>query len=305
MSNYPHSASIAASLSTSPFGPYLPAMHSPKLTLSAVHSNLETLINRSRSHPHPRRPSDTFDQPSGSTAHLYSARRQSEYDYSPRVGTIQEASYDDAILLGDDDDMADERTRLLRQAEERSRRKSYGAGAISQPVGERVGRRYSANVAQGNSRSRSTVRTPPREEPVKEDHGELGPSSYSNDEERDNPTSPKTARGRTTDSRSLPRASFQAGAKPVDHRRRQSVAARFADDSSGDEGGDVARGMVANGGGAMFGVRAGLGITPAPGGGAGCIEYDPVEELCAQDLELPVAQDGLEVRVWTEALRVS
>jgi len=115
------------------------------------------------------------------------------------------------------------------------------------------------------------------------------------------------ARGRPTASRSLPRSRHSSRTStrldsPTRHRKRQSVTTRFADDSSGDEGGDVARGLVASGGGAMFGGRAGLGITPAAGGTG--MDLDPVEELDAHALELPVAQDGLEIRVWTEALRV-
>ena len=88
------------------------------------------------------------------------------------------------------------------------------------------------------------------------------------------------------------------------HRKRQSIASRIADDSSGDEGGDVARGLAAGGGGAMFGGRTGLGMIPANGVTAS-MDFDPVEELDAGDLEVPVAQDGLEVREWSEALRVS
>ena len=113
-----------------------------------------------------------------------------------------------------------------------------------------------------------------------------------------------TVRGRRTDSRSLSRTSSSAIVS-AHHRSRQSVTTRFADDSSGDEGGDVVRGLVASGGGAMFGGKVGLGISPASGRETGGgMDYDPVEELDARDLELPVAQDGLEVRVWTEALRV-
>lgn len=84
------------------------------------------------------------------------------------------------------------------------------------------------------------------------------------------------------------------------------MATRFGDDSSGDEGGDVARGLLATGAGAVFGGRSGMGMTPAGNtGGTIGMEVDPAEELDAEDLELPIAEDGKEGRVWTEAIRVS
>lgn len=77
----------------------------------------------------------------------------------------------------------------------------------------------------------------------------------------------------------------------------------------------MARGIVATGGGAVFGGRAGLGMTPAtsslPGGGPGVVntgigimDLDPAEELDAVDLELPVAEDGTEARNWVDAVKV-
>lgn len=84
---------------------------------------------------------------------------------------------------------------------------------------------------------------------------------------------------------------------------------RFADDSSGDEGGDVARGLVGTGGTSMLGVKGGNGMMPghaySGGGNLGIMDADPAEELMPEDLEVPVGPDGMEVRDWTEALRVS
>ena len=62
--------------------------------------------------------------------------------------------------------------------------------------------------------------------------------------------------------------------------------------------------------------RSGLGMTPStagPGpagsasggfGGLG-LDFDPAEELDAADLQLPVTEDGKELRVWQQALKVS
>ena len=60
----------------------------------------------------------------------------------------------------------------------------------------------------------------------------------------------------------------------------------------------------------MFGGRAGLGMTPAAGMGVpgqelGVMDLDPVEVLGPEELELPTTEQGLEARLWTEALRVS
>jgi MATE family multidrug resistance protein len=35
------------------------------------------------------------------------------------------------------------------------------------------------------------------------------------------------------------------------------------------------------------------------------MDFDPAEELTFDDLELPVNEDGMEVRVWSDAMRVS
>lgn len=51
----------------------------------------------------------------------------------------------------------------------------------------------------------------------------------------------------------------------------------------------------------MFGARAGLGMTPS---GGGVMELDPVEELDAQDLGVPIDEEGKEIRLASEALRV-
>ncbi|KAK8858653.1 hypothetical protein IAR55_002882 [Kwoniella newhampshirensis] len=330
MSNYPHSASIASSLSTSPY---------------AVQSNLENLINRSRTHPHPRRPSEIDYSPSlaahehpepsptldeaSNRAHAARRRQSAGTHVNPRVGTIQEATYEEPLIFQDDDDVAngtDERSGLLdedwsRRASGRSSRRSYGA--TNAPLGDRQSRRVKSVDTRagaeggGNSRSRSKARTPPRRGSLHmrraadkelldspetpKGHGRHGPGESADD---DDDTSSR--RGRQVGSRPLSTrtsspysSAFHPHGSGISH-RRISVTARMGDDSSGDEGGDVARGLVASGGGAMFGGRAGLGMTPAAGG---TMDLDPVEELDAQDLELPVAEDGTEVRVWTGALR--
>lgn len=89
--------------------------------------------------------------------------------------------------------------------------------------------------------------------------------------------------------------------------RRESIASWFGgDDSSGDEGGDVARGLLVTGGGPMLGAShsAGLGLG-AQGMVSNGMEYDPAEELTYDELELPMNDEGLEVRVWSDAMRVS
>lgn len=174
----------------------------------------------------------------------------------------------------------------------------------------------------GSSRSRSQARTPPKRvkgqrEPRASGHGDgdATPPSASEDDEFDDGETTPMARGRDTDSRPLSR-----NASPVSSRmsrystapsaqnfgairgRRASDAMRLGGDSSGDEGGDVARGLAASGGGVMFGGRSGLGMAPGEG-----LEglLDPAEELGPQDLELPTDLEGREVRHWAEALRVS
>ncbi|WRT67868.1 uncharacterized protein IL334_004842 [Kwoniella shivajii] len=363
MSNFPHSSSIAASFGTSPY---------------AVQNNLGDLISRSRTHPHPRRDStNTFistalglglDQtPTQSTDQSptdefppalngtpvrrrpsAAAAAAASNGLTPQIGTIQEASYEEAIIFHDDDDHDDqsninERSTLLdrdwtsnsRRASRNSRR-SYGA--TSAPLG-RNGRRQKSvdgfTSTGGNSRSRSKARTPPRKESNNnhlhhhnhhnhshhrhhkseggEDSSSINDSSINDQSEpEDNEDSSDRrgrGRGRGTTARALsstssPYSSSNHGAPLPSTGRRMSVTVRIADDSSGDEGGDVARGLVQSAGGAMFGGRAGLGMTPSQAGtNGGPMELDPVEELDAQDLELPVDQQGVEVRVWSEALR--
>ncbi|WVR06419.1 hypothetical protein IAU60_003450 [Kwoniella sp. DSM 27419] len=334
--NYPHSASIASSLSSSPY---------------AVQSNLENLIKRSQSNPHPRRPSEVShhpdhdhhganadssdpspdDQGQAHSSQTPSRRRPSAAAsaHGHGIGTIQEASYEDALIFHDDDDEAGattERSALLdrdwssssRRASRNSRR-SYGA--TSAPLGQaRVGRRRSiegftpANATTGNSRSRSKARTPPRRgshharRSDKEDDSREVTSAYASEEDDQAHLQqhPGHIRGRASGSRPLSRTSSPYSSivgLPTTGTggRRQSVTVRMADDSSGDEGGDVARGLVASAGGAMFGAHA--GGAGGPGVALGNMDYDPVEELDAQDLELPVDQSGQEVRVWTEAMR--
>ena len=249
-----------------------------------------------------------------------SPRRGSAYAHTfevPRIGTIREASYDDgaAIMFGDeaDDeterDERDERSTLLGSRRE-PRRQSYGA--TSEPIAwkmdkiERAGRRRSdAHRPAGTSRSRSKARTPPRREPLPHT-STTDTTSTIQDETDDNEEDdfPKDfERGRGTDERPLSPVSTKYSGDGF-RRRRESVTTRFADDSSGDEGGDVARGLAATGGGAVFGGRVGLGMLPG-GTSGGVMDLDPAEELDAEDLELPLADDGREAREWTEALRVS
>ncbi|OCF54823.1 MATE family multidrug resistance protein [Kwoniella mangroviensis CBS 10435] len=323
MSNFPHSTSIAASLSTSPY---------------AVQSNLENLINRARDHPHPRRGStathpdhpDYHDlSPGEETApSLAPGKRRpsaAPSGHGPHIGTIQEASYEEnAIIFHDDDDIEaeNERSALLdkdwsSRRTSRASRRSYGS--TSAPLGQqRMGRKQKSldglnggmtmtpSGTTGNSRSRSKARTPPRKDGHLHRHQHQCDSSAApSDEEEEGIEAERRGRGKT--SRPLSRNSSpyvsEIGLPSGPAGRRMSVTVRMADDSSGDEGGDVTRGLVQSAGGAMFGGRAGLGLTPGTGAGAGPMDLDPVEELDAVDLELPVDEQGVEVRVWSEALR--
>ncbi|ORX37338.1 mate-domain-containing protein [Kockovaella imperatae] len=321
MSNFPHSTGHAYSLSASSY---------------TVQGNLENLITEAKKHPHARRnsvpesptihvsqltPLTANDTLPTSSSDNRSARRSSAYSRRPVISTIREASYDDgaAILLGDDSEDPDtarsERTGLLkRQQESKARRRSYGA--TSEPVGKSQGkRRSSSSGVSGNSRSRSKARTPPRKGLL---HGRMKMTtdlSDSDGEDKLDDDLDQVSRGRAVESRPLSPVSTRASdVNSVTHSRRMSHA-RFADDSSGDEGGDVVRGLLGSGGGAMLG-RSGFGLTPsAPGpgpaqsvnggnmGGLG-LDFDPAEELDAEDLQLPVTEDGKEARVWTEALKV-
>jgi MATE family multidrug resistance protein len=88
--------------------------------------------------------------------------------------------------------------------------------------------------------------------------------------------------------------------------RRESMASWFnGDDSDGDDGGDVARGLLGSGGGSMLGAghSAGLGLG-AQGMVSSGMDFDPAEELTYDELELPVNDEGLEVRVWSDAMKV-
>ena len=188
-----------------------------------------------------------------------------------------------------------ERSNLLPHSRRESRRKSYGA--TSEPIGgridrmDRIGRRAESHV-QGTSRSRSKARTPPRRDPVP---GFSNIDTVAPDEE-------EHTRGRLADERPLSPASARYSSRGR-YRRGSQATTRFADDSSGDEGGDVLRGLAATGGGAVFGSgRVGMGMTP--GANAAGMEVDPAEELDAEDLELPLTGDGHEAREWTDALRV-
>ncbi|WVQ73147.1 hypothetical protein IAR50_002711 [Cryptococcus sp. DSM 104548] len=282
MSNFPHSAAIGTSLSTSPY---------------AVQSNLETLINRSRTHPHPHRVSEgDLQPPSPTTATREEAasatparRRPSNTSHIPQVGTIQEASYEDALIFQDDDDDAQtdhkgEQSKLLaqdwRRSGSRQSRRSYGA--TSAPLGAFTDstRRHRSmdGLSAGTSRSRSKARTPPRHDcDILRKEGE----SSSDDD------SSSTRRGRPHSSRPLSRASFSS--------RRYSTTIRLGDESSGDEG-DLARGLLGSGGHAVFAGSGRVGELTA-------MDLDPVIELDAADLEVPIDQDGKEVREWRAALK--
>ena len=296
--------------------------------MAAVQSNLENLIYRSRTQPHPRRYSDAVDstRPNGDptspelaahpahhhpSQHPHSAldeesgttstsvpasRRQSAYNAAEfaRIGTIREASYDDgaAIMFDADEDERDERSTLLPTTRRESRRRSYGA--MSEPVGQRIeraGRKSTTERAAGTSRSRSKARTPPRRDPVPQFTTLDTASSLSHEghEEDDD-------RGRTVDERPLSPVSTK---QSLQGRYRRGSAFNGVEGESSDED-DVTRGITATGGGAAFGARSGMGMTTA---GVG-MDVDPAEELCAEDLELPMTGDGLEARQWSEALRV-
>ncbi|OXG27238.1 MATE family multidrug resistance protein [Cryptococcus neoformans Ze90-1] len=312
MSNYPHSSAIASSLSTSPY---------------ALQSNLENLISRSRTHPHPHRvagehspphhnnhlqqPSPSYSHPvegsdndldKSTTGHTLAAH------HAPRVGTIQEASFDEPLIFQDDEDSIStdrqrgERTTLLnhdwKRRVSRTSRRSYGAA--SAPLGAHEGSWQASSVdglGVGNSRSRSKARTPPRRESEhgrKDRDGDVAqprgvPAQSSSDED-----STSTRRGRLQGSRPLSHTSSPYSS-PTSPFRSKTV--RVADESSDeDEGGDLARGLLATSG---TGVFAGSGRV----GDAGLMDLDPVEELDAEDLELPVGEDGTEVRDRTKAFK--
>ena len=295
------------------------------------------MISRSRTNPHPRPDGDPIELPSGPNAQYYDPPNISPlFHFSrinwdvpdPRGGRDGRDVDDDdtAILLADDEDDTqasrgdDERSSLLvhKKKDRRAskRRKSYGTTTTSEPVGhqngQRVPRRKSdAGGTAGDSRSRSTVRVPPRRNPHLHLHMSSDPdraSSFSTEYDHGNDDDDHhhdTARGRGMDATPLsPVSTKMSESISVYRGRRMSMTTRFADDSSGDEGGDVGRGLAVTGGVAMFGGRAGLGMTPNQPGASGFIDVDPADELNAVDLELPVAEDGKEVRVWSEALRV-
>lgn len=224
----------------------------------------------------------------------------------------------------DENGKVTEQSGLLSKSSSRreSRRTSYGAQATSEPFRDwRGGRRLSAGAKVGNSRSRSKARSPPRvatavpegtsvestpgAEILHVKHGSGSTSGAVDDDagsghsRRSSNTSRVSRRGRDMEERPL---SPLTSIKPIN--RRMSVASRFADDSSGDEGGDVARGLVASGGGAMMGT----GLSGHGGAGGmtlgGGMEFDPAQELTHEDLEVPVDDTGMEVRLWADALRV-
>ena len=229
------------------------------------------------------------------------SRRQSAYNREEfaRIGTIREASYDDgaAVMFDADEDPRDERderSSLIPASRRESRRRSYGA--MSEPVGQRIDRMGRQSITErpaGTSRSRSKARTPPRRDPVPQfttlEHGS-GVSHDAPEEDDD--------RGRALDERPL---SPVMAKQPLARLRRGSAATGANGYSSDEEEDDVTRGIVASGGGTAFGARSAMGMTTA---GVG-MDVDPAEELCAEDLELPMTGDGLEAREWSEAFKVS
>ncbi|KAL7420831.1 ethionine resistance protein [Cryptotrichosporon argae] len=181
MSNYPHSASIATSLSTSPF---------------AVQSNLEALIQRARAHPHAHAHDDDRDagsappsappsapgsrRPSAAPSSAPASRRPSARSpwAAPRLLTAAapDAEQEDDALIFDDD--ADERSALLPARDAQRRRSSrvsgprrtYGAAGAPAAISEPLVASSSAlatptpnsRASSGTSRDRSKGRTPPR-----------------------------------------------------------------------------------------------------------------------------------------------
>lgn len=161
------------------------------------------------------------------------------------------------------------------------------------------------NGKAGNSRSRSKVRSPPRKSnrgDEDDNTGSGGAVSAMGDDRRSvrSVRSHRSTQSRGRDLEERPLSPHMAMTKA----RRESIASWFGgDDSSGEEGGDVARGLLGSGGGAILGAGHATGL------GQGMVshgmEYDPAEELNYDDLELPVNEEGLEVRVWQDAMRVS
>lgn len=229
--------------------------------------------------------------------------------HAPRVGTIEEVSPEEPLIFQDDEDnlgtdrQPGERSSLLnhdwKRRVSRTSRRSYGTA--SAPVGAHEDSRRVSSVdalGAGNSRSRSKARTPPRRESVqgRKDKGEEVaqppdvPAQDSSDED-----STSIRRGRLPGSRALSHTSSPY-TSPTSPFRNKIL--RVADESSDeDEGGDLARGLLATSG---TGVFAGSGRI----GDAGLMELDPVEELDAEDLELPVEEDGKEARDRTSAIKV-
>ena len=132
-------------------------------------------------------------------------------------------------------------------------------------------------------------------------------------DEDDDGNAHEGARGRSADSRPLSPGSTRAS-ETMSLLQRRKMSVGFGEELSEDEGGDVARGLMGSGGGVFLG-RAGMGMTPSTagpgpsgpttGGFAGLgLDFDPVEELDAEDLQLPLTEDGKEVRVWSEAFKV-
>ncbi|RXK35738.1 MATE family multidrug resistance protein [Tremella mesenterica] len=304
MSNFPHSTSISVPLSTSPF---------------ALNLRLGDLIAHSNSDQ--RRMSDSEDGPSGQNGRQIQ-HRSSNLSNLPTDALIKippnnssEPIIDETLLFeGEDGQDVDENTPLTkgvrtRRQSERSNRSRLSYGTISTPLSMR--RKSAAHHGQsGTSRSRSKARTPPRKQPIREsasiESSEGGIPTFVSQQQEDDVSSPETLRGRNVTSRPLSRSnsttdiineSTYSNLSFRNENMGASTKYTSTEDFSGDEDEDVIRGLVGNGGDVLFGGKMGLGLV---GGG---MDIDPAEELNAQDLELPVGDDGRELRVWTEALR--
>nr|ODN99804.1 MATE family multidrug resistance protein [Cryptococcus depauperatus CBS 7855] len=292
MSNYPHSTTISSSLSTSPY---------------AVHSNLESLIHRSKSHQQLGGHSDSERSQkrrhslSSVKSHLqagevtanYSRHRLSAvHGHRPTVDTIQEVSHEDPLVFQDEDDNQNEhheRAGLLAQDQakrgSRHRRRSYGAtSALLGPYDHSKQTKSSKTFDGEGSQPKSTAHVRNKNDQLRSEQDD------SSDDE-----SIATQHGRPRGSHSLSRVSSHHSAQSH-HYRKPGAAVRATCDSSDDEGDDLVRGILANADVVLNGGRAGDAVA---------IDFDPVEELDAVDLELPLTDDGTEARDWPKALRAS
>jgi len=273
----------------------------------AVQSNLENLIQRSRTNPHPHSDGRRPSIPESIQERQSRSRRPSEYAPAAFQPITEAESFGDngaAILLPDDDDddnvthqasqdlakiKTDERTGILQKnGNGMNKEKSYGTLSVNLPVAStsasasasgsgQTSRRQSENGrgSSGNSRSRSKARSPPRQasrrRPIDADD-----NYQSDDEIRPISATNTSFRGRRQDPRPL------------------SPATATTPLLSGDTE-DVS--WVRKAAVGFIGESAGLNQVT--------MEVDPAKLLDAEDLELPVGDDGRESQDWRKALRVS